>query len=155
MGALLLTLLACNPYEGTWMIFAEVSKSPDEAQLGQDLATTLELHALSDGSYTGDFVSLLLSGSIENDELSLSTTDGYTYSGPSCDERRSSRTVSFTGDFDGAGGLSGKLKLVDVVETTACGGDDSNSQTYENTITGAKLSANDSSHAAGSPSWGY
>lgn len=155
MGALLLTLLACNPYEGTWVIFGEVSKSPDDSQLGQDISTTLELHALSDGSYTGDFASILLAGSIENNELSLSTTEGYTYSGPGCDERRYSRTVSFTGDFDGAGGLSGKLKLVDAAETTACGGDDNDSQTYEYSITGAKLSANDASHAAGNPSWGY
>lgn len=155
MVALLFTLLACNPYEGTWVILAEVSKSPEDSDVGQDYSTLLELHALSDGSYAAYFGSYPLTGTIEGNELSLSYTTGYTYSGPGCGENRSTGTMSLEGDFDGAGGFSGKLKQVSVTETTACGGDDSDSQTYEYDITGVKLSANDAVHKSGAASWGY
>lgn len=154
MGALLLTLLACNPYEGTWVLYAEVSKSPSDSDVGRDYSTSLELFALSDGSYAATLGSSPLVGTIENNELSLEDTSGYTYSAPNCDENTSTSTTSLEGEFDGQGGFSGKLKQVSKQETKGCGGDDSDSTTYEYTVTGVKLSANDPAHA-GDLSFGY
>lgn len=154
MGALLLTLLACNPYEGTWVLYAEVAKSPDDSDIGRDYSTSMELFALSDGSYAGNLGSTPLTGTIENNELSLEHTSGYTYSAANCDENTSTSTVSVEGTFDGQGGFDGKLKQVSTQETKACGGSDSDSVTYEYSVTGVKLSANDPAHA-GDLSWGY
>ena len=147
MSALLLTLLACNPYEGTWMLYAEVTKAPDPSEEGLDMVFTADLVAMSDGSYTADFTSFRLTGTIEGDEVNMEYVEGYTYSAPDCDEMTSSATYSLDGTISPTEGFDGTLKVVSLQERKACGGSDSDSSTTEYSMTGVKLSANDDAHA--------
>jgi len=155
MGLLLLSLLGCDPYSGTWLLFYEVIESPEKSDIGRDQTISAEVYQLSDGGYGVDFGSLLMFGTIEGGELSADYESGYTYSDDNCDESSSTTTYSITGDISASAGFDGEMKYVTVQETKACGGSDSDSTTTVGSVTGVKLNANDDLHADGTVSWGY
>jgi hypothetical protein len=152
MGALFLALWACSPYEGTWLLFSEVTKSAEASDEGREGQLTAEIHALSDGSYAATFSGITLLGTIEGTELSMDLENGYTYSGPGCDELSASTAYSLDGEISPSSGFDGRLKVVSVQETKACGGNDSESSTTEYAVMGVKLEANDAMHADGAGS---
>jgi hypothetical protein len=154
MGTLLFTLLACSPWDGSWLLFLEVAESPVESEVGRDMSGVAEFHELADGGFAADFGGLTLVGTVEGDEVSLDFEAGYTYSGPSCDESTSRTTSSLDGTLSSETGFVGELRLVQSQETKACGGNDSESSVTLYDVTGVRMQANDGAHAGDEINWG-
>ncbi len=155
MGALLLMLAGCDPYAGTWILLLEVTKAPDEDEIGGDLTGAIELYPLADGRYSSDGLGVVLTGTIEANELDLAYTMTSTFSSDACDELSSMLDYQMKGTVSPDAGLDGTLTVTQEQKRLGCGGDDTLKESRTYSVAGVLLEANDDAHISSSDSFGY
>ncbi len=155
MGALLLMLAGCDPYAGTWILLLEVTKAPNEDDIGGDLTGSVELYPLADGRYASDGLGLVLTGTIEANELDLAYNQTNTFTSNTCDESTSMVDYQMKGTVSPDAGLDGTLTVTQEYKRQGCGGDDDMKESYTYSVAGVRLEANDDAHISSSDSFGF
>ena len=156
MGALLLMLAGCDPYAGTWILLLEVTKAPDEEDVGLDGTGAVELYPLADGRYSTDGgLGVVLTGTIEANELDLAYTLKNTTTSPSCDENSTLLDYQMSGTVSEDAGLDGTLTVTQEWKRQGCGGDFSDTTSYVYSVAGVQVEANDDAHISSSDSFGF
>ncbi|GDX83271.1 hypothetical protein LBMAG42_50820 [Deltaproteobacteria bacterium] len=155
MGALLLMLAGCDPYAGTWILLLEVTKAPQEEEVGEDVSGAIELYPLADGRYSSDGLGVVLTGTIEANELDLAYTLRNTTTSDTCDENTTLLDYQMSGTVSPDAGLDGTLTVTQEWKRQGCGGDFSDKTSYVYSVTGVQVEANDDAHISSSDSFGF
>lgn len=144
--AWIFTLLGCNPHAGSWVLYLEITESPNEADIGTDSVDSMELFSLADGGYAADVAGISLVGTIEANELDLEYAYGETFTSRDCDELSQTSSLALQGSISPGGGFEGTLTSTYAERAVGCRGADDNEQAYVYDVDGVKLEALDDQH---------
>lgn len=131
-------LLGCGgAYDGSWLL-ALVERGGDGEASGERQDALVSLYTTASGQALVEVEGLVMSGAAAQGALDVSAYTRASLELDDCTVEEES-TVALSGEFVGAGELTGTIKVTDATRYDGCGGSDGRTRSTTYDVTGLRL----------------